>query len=120
MNKQKQIITSLFKQKSISLEEQKYIAETIKDLDQGLIRVAEKNKYDWQINEWVKKAILLYFKTRKMETIEVGPFEFHDKIPLKKNFKKTLTPGEAVLQWGHERQGTRNCNSPLTEKDERL
>ncbi len=102
MNKQKQIITSLFKQKSISLEEQKYIAETIKDLDQGLIRVAEKNKDGWQINEWVKKAILLYFKTRKMETMEVGPFEFHDKIPLKKNFKKQkvrVVP-HAIIRYG--------------------
>ena len=102
MNKQKQIITSLFKKKSISLEEQKYIAETIKDLDQGLIRVAEKNKDGWQINEWVKKAILLYFKTRKMKTIEVGPFEFHDKIPLKKNFKKQkvrVVP-HAIIRYG--------------------
>ena len=88
MSTKKQIITSLFQQKEISIEEQKYISKTIDDLDRGLIRVAEKTKGVWKINEWVKKAILLYFKTQKMKTIEVGPFEFHDKIPLKKKFKK--------------------------------
>ena len=51
--------------KSISLEEQKYIAETIKDLDQGLIRVAEKNKDGWQINEWVKKLFYYILKPEK-------------------------------------------------------
>ncbi|MEZ4935517.1 MAG: 2,3,4,5-tetrahydropyridine-2,6-dicarboxylate N-succinyltransferase [Saprospiraceae bacterium] len=41
---------------------------------------------NWQVNDWVKKAVILYFPIQKMETIEVPPFEFHDKIPLKKNF----------------------------------
>ena len=102
MSTQKQIITSLFKQNSISLEEEKHIIKTIQDLDHGLIRVAEKTKDDWQINEWVKKAILLYFKTQKMKTIEIGPFEFHDKIPLKKNFKKQkvrVVP-HAIIRYG--------------------
>ena len=102
MSTQKQIITSLFKQNSISLEEEKYIIKTIQDLDHGLIRVAEKTKDNWQINEWVKKAILLYFKTQKMKTIEIGPFEFHDKIPLKKNFKKQkvrVVP-HAIIRYG--------------------
>ena len=102
MSTQKQIITSLFKQNSISLEEEKYIIKTIQDLDHGLIRVAEKTKDNWQINEWVKKAILLYFKTQKMKTIELGPFEFHDKIPLKKNFKKQkvrVVP-HAIIRYG--------------------
>ncbi len=52
-------------------------------LDEGLIRVANKTDTGWQIHEWVKKAILLSFRTRGMETIEVGPFEYHDKMPLK-------------------------------------
>tara|TARA_B100000427_G_scaffold121746_1_gene101372 strand:+ start:341 stop:1150 length:810 start_codon:yes stop_codon:yes gene_type:complete len=102
MSTQKQIITSLFKQNSISLEEEKHIIKTIQDLDHGLIRVAEKTKDDWQINEWVKKAILLYFKTQKMKTIEIGPFEFHDKIPLKKKFKKQkvrVVP-HAIIRYG--------------------
>ncbi len=56
-------------------------------LDQGKLRVAEPNdKGSWTVNQWVKKAVVLYFPTQQMETIEVGPFEFHDKIPLKKNY----------------------------------
>lgn len=63
------------------------IAEAVEMLDRGVIRVAEPDGDDWKINQWVKKAVILYFPTQKMETIEVGPFEFHDKIKLKKNFK---------------------------------
>ncbi|MBT8233115.1 MAG: 2,3,4,5-tetrahydropyridine-2,6-dicarboxylate N-succinyltransferase [Saprospiraceae bacterium] len=54
-------------------------------LDKGKVRVAEPDGDDWKVNLWVKKAVSLYFPIQKMETIEVGPFEFHDKIPLKKN-----------------------------------
>lgn len=64
------------------------ISEAIDLLDKGEIRVAEKQGNEWQVNEWVKKAVILYFPIQKMETIEVGPFEFHDKIKLKKNFKE--------------------------------
>ncbi len=60
----------------------------IEEVDKGRLRVAEPAGDDWKVNEWIKKAIVLYFPTRKMETIEVGPFEFHDKIPLKKDYKK--------------------------------
>jgi len=60
----------------------------IKDLDAGKIRVAEPTEDGWKVNEWVKKGVILYFPIKKMETIEVGPFEFHDKIPLKKNYKE--------------------------------
>ena len=107
MSTKKQIITNLFQQKEISLEEQKYISKTIDDLDRGLIRVAEKTKGVWKINEWVKKAILLYFKTQKMKTMEVGPFEFHDKIPLKKNFKKQkirVVPHAIIRHGSHVNQ----------------
>ncbi|MEI8203392.1 MAG: 2,3,4,5-tetrahydropyridine-2,6-dicarboxylate N-succinyltransferase [Bacteroidota bacterium] len=55
-------------------------------LDKGLIRVAEPFENTWKLNEWVKKAVILYFSIHKMETIISDPFEFHDKIPLKKNF----------------------------------
>lgn len=62
--------------------------KTIIDLlDKGEIRVAEPNANGWKVNDWVKKAVILYFPTQKMETIEVGPFEFYDKIPLKKNYE---------------------------------
>jgi 2,3,4,5-tetrahydropyridine-2-carboxylate N-succinyltransferase len=57
--------------------------ETIAALDRGEIRVAEKRGDDWVVNEAAKRAILDYFVLRKMELIEVGPFEYHDKIPLK-------------------------------------
>jgi 2,3,4,5-tetrahydropyridine-2-carboxylate N-succinyltransferase len=56
----------------------------IAGLDRGEIRVAEKVGGEWLVNEWAKEAILLYFRLRKMETFEIGPYEFHDKIPLKR------------------------------------
>ena len=63
------------------------IREVINLLDTGKLRVAIPiNEGGWQVNDWVKKAVILYFPIQKMETIEVPPFEFHDKIPLKKNF----------------------------------
>lgn len=62
------------------------ILETLALLDQGKIRVAEPGPSGWTVNEWVKKAILLFFRISKMETIQAGPFEYYDKIPLKKNF----------------------------------
>jgi len=62
------------------------IRSIIAGLDAGTIRVAEPNGENWKVNEWVKKAVLMYFPIQKMETIEVGPFEFHDKIALKKDF----------------------------------
>ncbi|NOX84762.1 MAG: 2,3,4,5-tetrahydropyridine-2,6-dicarboxylate N-succinyltransferase [Chlorobi bacterium] len=58
----------------------------IEELDKGRLRVAEPAGGDWQVNTWIKKAVILYFPIRKMETTEVGIFEFHDKIPLKKNY----------------------------------
>lgn len=73
------------------LKEQTYrnaIEEVVEGLDKGTIRVAQpKGEGEfWQVNEWVKKAVLMYFPIREMSTIELGPFEWHDKIPLKKNF----------------------------------
>ena len=67
-------------------ESQDAIREVVKQLDLGQLRVAEPTDNGWQVNEWVKKAVVMYFPIQKMETIEVGPFEFHDKIPLKKNY----------------------------------
>jgi 2,3,4,5-tetrahydropyridine-2,6-dicarboxylate N-succinyltransferase len=68
-------------------EPQKAIRSVIEMLDKGLVRVAEPVAGGWQVNEWVKKAVILYFPIQQMETIEVGPFEFHDKIALKKNYQ---------------------------------
>jgi 2,3,4,5-tetrahydropyridine-2-carboxylate N-succinyltransferase len=65
---------------------QEAIAEVVELLDKGKLRTAEPTENGWQVNEWVKKAVILYFPTQKMETIKVGPFEFHDKIALKENY----------------------------------
>ena len=62
------------------------IREVIELIDQGQLRTAEPTANGWQVNEWVKKAVVMYFPIQRMETIEVGPFEFHDKIALKKNY----------------------------------
>ena len=58
----------------------------IEELDKGRLRVAEPLADGWKVNDWIKKAVILYFPIRKMETSEVGIFEFHDKIPLKTNY----------------------------------
>jgi 2,3,4,5-tetrahydropyridine-2-carboxylate N-succinyltransferase len=62
------------------------IREVIDLLDQGKLRVAEPTENGWQVNEWVKKAVVLYFPIQKMETLEAGIFEYHDKIPLKRGY----------------------------------
>jgi 2,3,4,5-tetrahydropyridine-2-carboxylate N-succinyltransferase len=67
-------------------EIQHAIRQVVNALDAGTIRVAEPKNGTWQVNEWIKKAVVLYFPIQQMETIEVGPFEFHDKIPLKRNY----------------------------------
>ncbi|NMM50027.1 2,3,4,5-tetrahydropyridine-2,6-dicarboxylate N-succinyltransferase [Marinigracilibium pacificum] len=67
---------------------QKAIEEVIELLDKGNLRTAEPVGDDWQVNDWVKKAVILYFPIRKMERIEVGPFEFHDKMMLKSDYDK--------------------------------
>lgn len=69
-------------------ENQKAIRDVIELIDTGTLRVAEPIGEEWQVNEWVKKAVVLYFPIQKMETIEVGPFEFHDKMKLKNNYAK--------------------------------
>lgn len=70
-------------------ETQEAINAVIADLDAGKLRVAEPlADGNWQVNEWVKKAVVMYFPIRKMETIEVGPFEFHDKMALKTGYKE--------------------------------
>ena len=64
------------------------IRKVIDLLDQGKVRVAEPFEGGWKVNEWIKKAVILYFRIQKLESIEVGPFEFHDKIRLKKNYEE--------------------------------
>ncbi|MBE9517388.1 MAG: 2,3,4,5-tetrahydropyridine-2,6-dicarboxylate N-succinyltransferase [Bacteroidetes bacterium] len=66
---------------------QEDIHEVVDQLDRGILRVAQKENDGWKVNDWIKKAVILYFPIRKMETIETPPFEFHDKIPLKSGYK---------------------------------
>jgi 2,3,4,5-tetrahydropyridine-2-carboxylate N-succinyltransferase len=75
----------------------------VEHLDKGKIRVAEPSTEGWQVNEWIKKAVILYFPTQKMSKLEVGPFEFHDKIPLKKDYDKL---GVRVVPHGLARHGS--------------
>jgi 2,3,4,5-tetrahydropyridine-2,6-dicarboxylate N-succinyltransferase len=65
---------------------QSVIREVIEKLDKGELRVAEPIANGWQVNEWIKKAVILYFPIQQMETFEVGPMEFHDKMKLKRNY----------------------------------
>ncbi len=67
---------------------QNIIRSIIEDLDKGKLRVSEKIDNRWVVNEWIKKAVILYFPIQKMETIEAGPLEFHDKMKLKHNYKQ--------------------------------
>src|SRR5690606_4698627 len=64
------------------------IRKVISLLDEGNLRVAEPTVDGWQVNEWVKKAVVLYFPIQKMETLEAGIFEYHDKMPLKRGYKE--------------------------------
>jgi 2,3,4,5-tetrahydropyridine-2-carboxylate N-succinyltransferase len=76
---------------------------TLERLDRGTLRVAEKVDGEWVVHAWVKQAILLYFRVAKMETMELGPFEFYDKIPLKKNLQ---SQGVRVVPPGTVRYGS--------------
>jgi 2,3,4,5-tetrahydropyridine-2,6-dicarboxylate N-succinyltransferase len=85
-----QIIESIWENRELLKDpaNQNAVFQVIEALDKGQIRVAEEDHYGWKVNEWVKKAVLLYFPIRKMELMEAGPFEFYDKIPLKKGFEQ--------------------------------
>ncbi len=86
----KQLIEKIWEDRTLLQlsENQQVIREVIEQLDQGKLRVAEPIENGWQVNEWIKKAVIMYFPIQQMETIEVGPFEFHDKIKLKRNYKE--------------------------------
>jgi 2,3,4,5-tetrahydropyridine-2,6-dicarboxylate N-succinyltransferase len=84
----KEIIEKAWNDRSLlqDAQTQQTIREVIEHLDKGSLRVAEPVSSGWQVNEWVKKAVIMYFPIQKMETIEAGPLEFHDKMALKKNY----------------------------------
>lgn len=85
----KEIIENIWENREllINSESQDAIKSAIKNLDEGKIRIAEKIKEKWIINDWIKKAVILYFPISKMEKSNAGPLEFYDKIPLKDNYK---------------------------------
>ena len=78
------------------------VRDTVELLDRGAIRVAAKGPDGWQVNAWVKEAILLYFALQEMKVMEMPPFEFHDKIPLKKGLAEA---GVRVVPPGTIRYG---------------
>lgn len=85
------IIEKAWEDRSLLQEKEVQIAikAVIADLDSGMLRVAEPlEDGNWKVNDWVKKAVILYFPIQQMKTIEVGPFEFHDKMALKTNYAK--------------------------------
>ncbi|MDR2409121.1 MAG: 2,3,4,5-tetrahydropyridine-2,6-dicarboxylate N-succinyltransferase, partial [Bacteroidales bacterium] len=90
---------SLLKDENI----QQSIRTVIDFLDRGMIRIAEKKGGVWFVNEWIKKAVILYFPIQQMETYEMGMFEFHDKIKLKNNY---ATLGVRVVPHAIARYGS--------------
>ena len=86
----KNIIEAAWENRSLLQDEktQEAIRSVINQLDEGKLRVAESVGDEWQVNEWIKKAVVLYFPIQKMETLEAGPLEFHDKMPLKRGYKE--------------------------------
>lgn len=89
MKELQQIIEAAWNDRSLLTQTQtiESIRKVIDLLDSGTLRVAEPTDDGWQVNEWVKKAVVLYFPIQKMETLEAGIFEYHDKIPLKRNYE---------------------------------
>lgn len=85
------------------------IRKVISLLDSGKLRVAEPTTDGWQVNEWVKKGVVLYFPIQKMETLEAGVFEYHDKMPLKTDYKEKgvrVVPGASARQGSYLSPGT--------------
>ncbi|MGO1730031.1 MAG: 2,3,4,5-tetrahydropyridine-2,6-dicarboxylate N-succinyltransferase [Flavobacteriaceae bacterium] len=86
----KQVILKAWDNRDL-LKDEKTIAsirEVINKIDSGELRCAEPTSDGWQVNEWVKKAVVLYFPIQKMETLEAGIFEYHDKMPLKTGYQE--------------------------------
>lgn len=91
MDNLRNIIESAWNERSLLEKEEvrNAICEVIEKLDKGVVRIAEKIEGKWIINEWLKKAVLMYFPINKMEVSESGIFEYYDKIPLKRGFEES-------------------------------
>ncbi len=84
------------------------VAEAMDLLDRGEVRVAEKQGREWVVHEWLKRAILLSFRQRRMRVTEVGPFEYHDKVPLKTGYAEAgvrVVPPAVVRHGAHVERG---------------
>jgi len=86
----KELIEKVWNDRSLLNEQSTIdaIKAIIEELDKGTKRVAEPTANGWVVNEWIKKAVILYFPIQKMRLIEIGPFEFHDKMELKRGYDK--------------------------------
>ena len=99
MEEMQERVSAAFKDRSLLRDPAhvQAVREAVALLDSGRLRVAEKGPAGWTVNAWVKEAILLFFAISEMRVMEVGPFEFHDKIPLKKNLEaagvRVVPPG---------------------------
>lgn len=104
MEKTKDIIERAWEDRTLlkSPETKEAVAQAIAWLDRGEARIAEKRDGMWHVNEWLKKAVLLYFPLCGNQTIEAGPFEYHDKIPLKRGFaaQQVRVVPPAVARYG--------------------
>lgn len=104
MENLREIIEKAWNNRALLKEKETILAirKVIDLLDVGTLRVAEPTSDGWQVNEWVKKGVVLYFPIQKMETLEAGIFEYHDKIPLKRNYaeKGIRVVPNAVARYG--------------------
>ncbi len=98
-----EILHKAFSTNTITPEVESLVQETIKNLDEGKIRVCEKKNNQWEVNTWVKESILLYFKMTKMQEFKAGDFNYFDKVPLK---KWTGQEGVRVVPQALVRQGS--------------
>jgi 2,3,4,5-tetrahydropyridine-2,6-dicarboxylate N-succinyltransferase len=100
----KELVEAAWENRELLKDKQTVLAikSIVEDLDRGDIRVAEPTENGWVVNEWIKKAVILYFPLQKMQTVEVGPFEFHDKIRLKTGYaaKGVRVVPHAIARYG--------------------
>ena len=83
------LVDEAFEERALlaSAEHQTAVLQTIAMLDRGTLRLAEKVDGQWRVNAWVQRAILLYFRVTRMEAMQAGPFEYFDRIPLKRDYE---------------------------------
>ena len=98
------LIEQAFDNRSLidSDEVRQLILSVVDALDQGRLRVAQPADGGWQVNQWVKKAVILYFPISGMQTSQAGPLEFYDKVPLKHDYadKQVRVVPHAVARYG--------------------